>query len=62
MVKPTLHIHPTERDMDSVIVIKQEGDLVSDAFMMKRSALFQALGHPRQRDQYADIRYHTTLA
>lgn len=60
-MKPTLHIHPTERDMESVIVIRQYGDIVGDAYRMKRSALFQMLGHPRVRDSFADIRYHTTL-
>lgn len=56
-MKPTLVIKATWQDMDSVAVIRQEGDLVRDAFIMKRDALFQALAHQRVRDQFADVIY-----
>lgn len=47
--------------MDSVIVYRQYGDTLDEAYVMRRDALFQALGHPRIRDQYADIRYDNRL-
>ena len=47
--------------MDSVIVYRQYGDTISEAYMMRRDALFQAISHPRIRDQFADIRYDNRL-
>jgi len=60
-VKPTLVIRATERDMHSVVVYRQYGDTISEAYMMRRDALFQAISHPRIRDQFADIRYDNRL-
>lgn len=61
MVKPTLIIRASD-SMEHVLVFRQYGDQYDEqAYTMPRDALFQALAHPRIRDEYADIIYDNRL-